>query len=289
MKKSRKKSFSLNPVRIAQIIVSLGILVGIIFTYNAISASEASVQPPDGEGIQEVYVDNLKGDDATGNGTMAKPYKTIQRGNYAANVSGAPLVRLRIKGTKAPYPLTNDMYAKRNNMQFLAWDGRPQVVGDLKGERPTYFYVQKYAGITLQGFDFQDVVVEIQSAQDVTIQDNSFIITQPDKLIAYTNSAVMDVREFEGVRQLENDRINIINNKMTIRNISKQPLRAIYLTPAHESTIENNTFTPAKDFAEAIVTVLGDSGELMMKGNRYGIASNKPLYNLIEVRDSQVY
>lgn len=171
--------------KLAKMVFAIAIISGLA-AYGSIDKSYASVPPPGGDPIQSIYVNNKTGKDSN-DGSQEKPFATVQRGNKALNVSGAPYVKLYIEATGIPYELgSDDIWNKRINVEFISRNGRAKLIGQNKydgsGSRLNKVTFQETGGVIFKGFYLVDFAIEARSSNNITIQDNIVDIVDVRKI-----------------------------------------------------------------------------------------------------------
>lgn len=273
---------------VAKAVLAISILGGLLMTYQT-SNSEASVIPPGGDTIQQLYVNNVTGSDDMGDGTEAKPFATIQKGITIADGSYAPSVRVNVFGTKVPYQLTESISPVRDGLELVNYGKRPFVVAKSPTNSLIRLEIKDTVGTSIIGFDFQDIGLFVQSAGTVLIKQNRFMVNTPQMFQQSNNSAVINVASYNGDPR-SNLNLVLDGNHVWIPKPTTVRLSAIRLDGAYVSQVYDNLFTPNSTSAIRAVLEVVSGEDIKTSGNRFDRSYNGgAVYLMSEAKDAQVF
>lgn len=273
---------------LAKAVLAISILGGLLMNYQT-SKSEASVIPPGGDTTEQLYVNNVTGNDDTGDGTQLKPFASIQKGIVVANESYAPTVRINIYGTKIPYQLTESINTLRDGLELVNYEKRPLVIAKSPTNSLVRVEIKDTVGTTITGFDFQDVGLFIQSAGTVLVKQNRFMINSPQLFQQSNNGAAINVASFNGDPR---SNLNLVfdGNHVWIPKPTAVRLSAIRLDGAYVSQVYDNLFTPNSTSAIRALLEVVSGEDVKISGNRFDRNYNGgAVYLMSQAKDAQVF
>jgi hypothetical protein len=149
-----------------------------------------AVLPPDGDPVQKIYVDNVKGNDKN-DGSSKYPLKTVDWAFRVMNSSYASSIEMYIRGNYIPYQTDGSINFKRSNVLVSNWGSRPLIEGVVPegAWHLADMALDSQSGITVQNIDFLNVIFDgyttpsISGASyDVTLRNLVFKIYRTDLL-----------------------------------------------------------------------------------------------------------
>lgn len=273
------------------------LLVGLTLAVSG--QSVFAVLPPDGDPIQKIYVDNVKGNDKN-DGSSKYPLKTVDWAFRVMNGSYAPSIEMYIRGTGVPYETVGSINFKRSNVLVRNWGQRPLIQGVV----PTGAWhladmaLDSQSGVTVQNLDFLDVLFDGYTtpsisglAEDITLSNLTFKIHRADILgedpIVWFHQQGDTSYSQRSIRNLKIDRIKVGVDESALTNDGTDAIR---IENVANASITRNIFHGLS--WDSGVNVI-NSQDVKLANNRVPDADRAKvklsLYEFDETDNSKVY
>lgn len=281
--------------QIVSSIIALAIVIGLVSYYKIGFTGTKAATPPDGDGIQSIYIDDVSGNDL-GDGSMQKPYKTIDLAFRRMNASMAPSVQVYIKGTSVPYKTDGGANFKRNNVTVQQWGNRPVIAGNITpgAWNLLTMAIDSKSGITVKNIDFYNVGFDAYTMpsisgtiQNVQLENVTFKVDRPDLL---GDHPVVWFHQMWGGEygQYTISEIGIKSAKVILMGAHKvgETYDAVRLRDVDGAEINNVTFVG--QLWNAGVNVVNSANVVLVKNNFSDLTPKMSLYKFDQVINSMV-
>lgn len=278
-----------NRIDIAKLVIALCILGGILVNYKT-SSSEASVIPPDGGGGSlDIYVNNVTGDDAKGDGTVNNPFATIPKAMAVANESAYPKVVARVAGTKTPYLLQEDLVTQRDGIELINYGKRPYVIGKSGDGHLIRIEIVGTSDTTLTGFDLLNIGLFIQASQSVLVKENRFVVQDTSLFQQDNSSSAINVASLNGDSK-SNQNMIFDGNHIWVQKPTTVRMTAVRLDGTYVAQVYDNMFTPGSAQGTRALLEVVSGEDIKTAGNRFDRQySSGAVYLMSQVKDGQVF